>query len=210
MAQYDECSNERLMALYQRRLDAEAFGTLVARFMAPALGVAQQLLADRALAEDVVQETFLRLVSRRDSYDPSSPFAPWFYTILRHNCADALRRRARDARALQHVGEELARHGSPNLSSGDAADMLAELAPHDRAVLELRVLHDLPFRDVAAALGISEEAAKKRAQRALRRLRLLARESDWAPDDIQPPPDLSRREAAERIDAGNNWQRHCP
>ena len=50
-------------------------------------------------------------------------------------------------------------------------DMLAGLPKDAQAVLTLRIVHDLPFRDVAAALGISEEAAKKRAQRALRLLR---------------------------------------
>ena len=60
-----------------------------------------------------------------------------------------------------------------NVLNEEARDLLAALPPRDRVVLTLRVLHGLAFRDVAAALGISEEAAKKRAQRALRRLRVF-------------------------------------
>ena len=57
------------------------------------------------------------------------------------------------------------------LDSVEAADLLARLPSKARAVLTLRIVHGLAFRDVAVALGISVEAAKKRAQRALRDLR---------------------------------------
>ena len=169
-----EPTSEALMARYQRRLDAEAFGQLVSRFLAPGLAVARQALAERALAEDAVQEAFLRIVRSRERYDIRKPFSAWFYAILRNVCTDMLRRRARQttmmkglaARAKPQVQE-------PAHASVDAADLLALLPDDARTVLARRIVHDLPFRDVAAALGISEEAAKKRAQRALRQLRKL-------------------------------------
>jgi len=160
------------MARYQQGLDAEAFEGIVSRFLAPALAVAQQMLSDRALAEDAVQETFLRLVRRRQVYCASRPFAGWFYAVLRNVCRDMGRHRRRRAR----VERELAAQGAtgvaePSVGTVDVRDLLATLPPPARAVLELRVVQGLSFGEVAAALGISEEAAKKRAQRALRRLR---------------------------------------
>jgi len=59
----------------------------------------------------------------------------------------------------------------PPVPGSSADDLLRRLPVGERDVLVLRVIEDLPFRDVAAALGISEEAAKKRAQRGLARLR---------------------------------------
>ena len=56
--------------------------------------------------------------------------------------------------------------------------LLSSLTCDDQDVLVLRIVHGLRFRDVAAALGISEEAAKKRAQRALKRLRTRVHDSD--------------------------------
>ena len=169
-----EASSESLMARYQTRLDAAAFEELVSRFLAPALGVARQLLADRALAEDAVQETFLRLVRRRERYLPSRPFSSWFYTILRNVCTDLRRRRANQARLAREAAR---RNGSaapePSLDGLDARELLGLLPEDSRQVLTLRIVHGLSFREVGAALGISEEAAKKRGQRALRRLRKL-------------------------------------
>ncbi|HUT32631.1 MAG TPA: sigma-70 family RNA polymerase sigma factor [Planctomycetota bacterium] len=211
MAHHDSPSDERLMARYQRRLDDGAFGQLVARYMAPALGVARQLLPDRALAEDAVQEAFLRLVRRRERYDPTRPFAPWFYAILRNVCTDVLRRQARAAQAVQEAGHERARREGGIAPSGEALALLGQLGADDQAVLVLRVVQGLAFGEVAAALGISEEAAKKRAQRALRRLREAAREGEWAADDTQAiPGNLSPRERAERIRMGDKWERRRP
>jgi len=165
------------MRRYQERLDEAAFDQIVGRFLSPALAVACQLLSERALAEDAVQETFLRLVRRRERYDPSRPFATWFYAILRNVCIDMLRRRARREQAVQEASAEQARREPGPPPSLDPFALLARLGEDDRAVLRLRVVQDMPFRDVAAALGVSEEAAKKRAQRALRRLRALAEEA---------------------------------
>ncbi|MFW6162469.1 MAG: RNA polymerase sigma factor [Planctomycetota bacterium] len=197
MRQREEPSSERLMARYQRRGDETAFGLLVERFLEPAHGVARQLLPERAMAEDAVQETFLRLLRRRERYDPRRPFSPWFYAILRNVCTDLLRRRARRAQALQEAGAERERQGDGLPPSLDPFELLDRLSADDRAVLSLRIVHDLAFRDVAAALGISEEAAKKRAQRALRRLRRLARDAQVARRRAapaqEPVPDQASR-----------------
>ncbi|MFP4055770.1 MAG: RNA polymerase sigma factor [Candidatus Brocadiia bacterium] len=174
MAHAAEPSDEALMARYQAKLDGEAFQTLVSRFLAPAVGVACQLLGDRALAEDATQEAFLRVVRGRERYDAARPFSSWFYAILRNVCTDFLRRRARRASALREVARQAPTAQSPRDEALDAWDLLSRLPEEARAVLVLRVVQGLAFRDVAAALGISEEAAKKRGQRALRKLRKLS------------------------------------
>ncbi len=171
MQGYQGQSNEQLMARYQRRLDAAAFDEIVSRFLAPALAVARQLTSDATFAEDAVQEAFLRVVRGRKQYQAGRPFSSWFYAILRNVCTDLLRGRGRYAKLLEGAAL-LAREayaGVPDAS--DALELLDRLPKDDRDVLMLRIVHDLPFREVAAALGISEEAAKKRGQRALRRLR---------------------------------------
>jgi len=160
------------MSSFQRTGDAEAFARLVSRLLAPASGVAQQLLSDRSLVEDAVQEAFLRVVRNRARYDKSKAFTSWFYAILRNVCRDMLRSRARRTKLIQ----EAAFHRSPSVESdpaptGEVLGLLDRLPGGERNVLMLRIVHDLTFRDVGAALGISEEAAKKRAQRGLKRLR---------------------------------------
>ena len=170
-------SHEALMARFQARLDFDAFEQIVSSYMSPALAVARQILSDRDLAEDAVQESFLRVIRKRDQYIPGNSFPRWFYAIVRNVCVDMLRRRARQKELI----EEMAARNEPNTARTDALDirnMLNVLAGGERDVLELRVVHGLGFRDVGAALGISEEAAKKRAQRALRRLRAAVWDSE--------------------------------
>ena len=163
-------SPEELMARFQNRPASEAFEPLVAYYLTPALAVARQILTDRTLAEDAVQEAFLRIIRKYRQYDPSGSFSCWFYTILHRVCVDMMRRRARHHQALQ----ELARRDQPATKQNDPCevlDLLKTLPPGEREVLRLHVVQGLKFREIAPALEISEEAAKKRAQRGLRRLR---------------------------------------
>ena len=162
------------MARFQETLDEKVFEQIVDRFLAPALAVAGQILSDTAAAEDAVQEALLRVVRRRERYRSSLPFANWFYAVLRNVCKDMLRRQARRARAMQDLAARRDAPAAPMTPAADTLELLAKLPAAARAVLGLRIVDQLPFRDVAAALGISEEAAKKRAQRALRRLRELS------------------------------------
>jgi RNA polymerase sigma factor (sigma-70 family) len=72
----------------------------------------------------------------------------------------------------------------PRTELSEIPKLLDVLANHERDVLVLRIVHGLGFSDVAAALGISEEAAKKRAQRALKRLRAKVCDSESSRDKL--------------------------
>jgi RNA polymerase sigma-70 factor (ECF subfamily) len=145
--------------------------------------VARQILSDRALAEDAVQESFLRVIRKRHQYIPASPFSCWFYTIVRNVCVDMLRKCTREKATIKAIAGRR-RSDTPRADSPQIPELLSVLNKSDRDVLALRIVHGLGFRDVAAALGISEEAAKKRAQRALRRLRNKIRDSKNPPDTL--------------------------
>ena len=167
------------MARYRSRHDADALSQLVSCFLGPALTVARGRLGDRGLAEDAVQEAFLHIVRSSSSYRPGMPFASWFYAVLRNACTDILRRRARQANLIQNAAHTLETSVDPPAAHAmDAVHLLAQLPESGRTVLTLRILHEMPFREVATALGVTEEAAKKRAQRALRDLRHLAEASE--------------------------------
>jgi RNA polymerase sigma-70 factor (ECF subfamily) len=163
-------THEGLMRRFKIALDQTAFEQLVRDYAPGAAAVASQMLGDRALAEDAVQETFVRIIKKRDRYVTSYPFSSWFYAILRNVCIDMCRKRRRNQKLARQMICEVADHtlGKPH---SDAAALLDLLGPAERSVLELRVVHSMSFKEIAAALDISEEAAKKRAQRGLRKLR---------------------------------------
>jgi len=176
-------SHETLMARFQARLDSDAFEQIVSFYISTALAVARQILSDDTLAEDAVQESFLRVIRKRDQYIPGSPFSCWFYAIVRNVCVDMLRKRSREKEVLENFAT-IVEPLKPRTDLSEIPKLLDILSSHERDVLVLRIVHGLGFRDVAAALGISEEAAKKRAQRALKQLRAKVCDSESSQDKL--------------------------
>src|SRR3989442_9975265 len=88
--------------------DERAHRELMARFERPVFSLALRMLRQREDAEDVTQETFVRVFRALDRYDPARPFAAWIFTIASRLCIDHLRRRRVRPIALvrREVGSE--------------------------------------------------------------------------------------------------------
>src|SRR5262249_44072609 len=81
--------------------DEAAFARLGRQYLRKALAVALEYVGSPEDAEDVVQDTFRRVLENLDRYDRVRPFEPWFFTILRNTARNAAkRRRRRDHEAL--------------------------------------------------------------------------------------------------------------
>jgi RNA polymerase sigma-70 factor (ECF subfamily) len=169
-------SDEQLMSAVIDRADEASFDELAARHGSRAFRVALAILGGREAAEDALQESFLHMVRARRSFRRGMRFAPWFYTLLRNVCRDELRRRS----SRPTVGGERPEspvHADPceelirREDCRAACRAFSRLAQADREVLALRVHAGLDFPEVARVLALNEEAAKKRAYRALDRLR---------------------------------------
>lgn len=165
-----DTTHDDLMARFKKHLDETAFARIVSDFTPSASALAHQMLRDPASAEDAVQETFVRIIRKRRQYASSRPFSYWFYAILRNICIDMLRKRKREKEAVQHLTHQIQYH-IHNEPPSEYIGLLKTLPLHERSVLELRVVHSMTFEEIAIALDISTEAAKKRAQRGLRKLR---------------------------------------
>jgi RNA polymerase sigma-70 factor (ECF subfamily) len=165
-------SDEELMARFRDRHDQSTFEVLMRRHAGRAFAAAFRLLADRTDAEDAVQEAFLRVIRARRSYDPRRPFGPWFYTVLRNVCLDLREKRSRRLETVELSPERVETASAPEAPE-PAVGLFDLLSPVERDVLTLKLHHNMTFREIGAALGCSEEAAKKRAQRAVARLRSI-------------------------------------
>lgn len=169
-------ADEELMAGFRAAGAEDAFEELVRRHSGSGYRAALAMLGNSAAAEDAVQECFLRLVRARGSYVPGSLFSSWFYAILRNVCRDELRRAPHPvaggaAPPAAPAGAEPFAHLETREAAQAAARAFAQLPESDREVLALRIHGGLEFAQIAAACGISAEAAKKRACRALDLLR---------------------------------------
>jgi RNA polymerase sigma-70 factor (ECF subfamily) len=159
------------MLAFKESLDERVLHELMRRHYPAALRIAESRLRDRLLAEEAVQDAFLRIVRHRRRFKPDRRFCPWFFTILFNLCEDYRRKEIRYTAKLKEFTPE----GEAHFSGGDAEERvraaLDTLPSLDREVLLLRFAHETPFREIAEVLGLSTEAAKKRALRAMQRLR---------------------------------------
>src|SRR5260221_11070295 len=89
--QVREDSDEALMLRY-RDGDVRAFEVLVTRHRKPIYNFILRFVREPAQAEDVLQETFLRLIKSAEGYERQAKFTTWLYTIARNLCVDAARR----------------------------------------------------------------------------------------------------------------------
>jgi RNA polymerase sigma-70 factor (ECF subfamily) len=132
---------------------------------------------NRALAEDLLSETFERVLRSRQRFDPRrGSERRWLYTIALNLLRDHARRQTHEDRLVRHVGAGTAFvEPDAGLSAVEHRDelqrALATLNEDEREALALRFGADLKLRDVARVLGEGESAVEGRIYRALRKLR---------------------------------------
>ncbi|MCK6473955.1 MAG: sigma-70 family RNA polymerase sigma factor [Planctomycetes bacterium] len=170
-----EVRDEALMACFRDAAAEAAFSELVRRHTPRAWRVACALLGRAEAADDAVQESFLRLLRARGQYRDGEPFLPWLLAIVRNACRDELKRPRLDrARAAANAPQAA---GDPHAQVQQQEDFrracaaLAQLPAPEREALTLRVHGGLDFAAIAAACGITTDAAKKRVYRGLDALR---------------------------------------
>ena len=167
-----EIADEVLMARFCATLDDAAFRELTMRYYAPALAIARGKLGSADLAQDSVQDTLIRIVKNRSKFNPKKAFAPWFYTILRNICTDYQRKEIRHRQKLENYAE-LVPQQEKSGNKKHVRELLAKLPAADKEILVLRNYQGMQLTEIGDYYGISEDAAKKRAQRALKKLKLL-------------------------------------
>jgi RNA polymerase sigma-70 factor (ECF subfamily) len=150
-----------------------------AHFLTQASTVLRQFLRRRMPArettEDVLQDTLMTIHRARHSYLPGRPVGPWLYAICEHRLADFHRRRRRierlevpGAEAPEPAVEEHGRESSPFV-----LEALRRLPGKQRRVIELLKVHEVPVREIAARVGMSESAVKVTAFRGYQALRKM-------------------------------------
>lgn len=169
-------ADELALVARARRGDHAAFDALVRRHLPGALVAAERLLGDRADAEDLVQDAFLRALDRLPLLDPGRPFGPWFYTLLRNLGINQLRARkvrhtepeALDAASTDATpDEELIR--SEVRTRFDAA--LAALTPRQREIVMLFEVEGWKGVEIAEHLGLTPENVRWHLHQAKKSLR---------------------------------------
>ncbi len=175
-----ESTDDALFERY-RGGDTAAFERLLARHQSALFGFLARLAGDRALAEDLFQETWLRVVREAGRYRAEQKFNRWLFTIANRLAIDALRRRKRWASVsvddeeaavqLPDRGPSAADETARRQTMGRIEAALATMQPALRQVFLLRENSGLSFKEIAAMTGAPLGTALWRMSAALKHLR---------------------------------------
>ncbi len=167
--------------------EEEAFAALVRRYEKELYNFLARFTGDRALAEDLFQETFLQLHVSAGTFDQSRRLKPWLFTIAANKARDALRRRVRHAAApldatvsgtadertsyadLMPSDVPVPQESVLNLEDRRAVEsIVSEMPEHLRTVLVLSYFSDLPYKEIADVLDVPLGTVKSRLHAAVR------------------------------------------
>jgi len=177
---------ENRLAQLARSGDRSAFGQLVDLYKDKIFHLAYRMTGSRQEAEDIVQETFMRVYANLDKYDSRWKFSTWIFRIGNNLCIDRLRKRrptwSLDAENPDADGGD----GYAMLPTNDASpedrmvlsemqknirDAIAQLPDKYRSVVVLRYLQDLSLNEIADILELPVSTVKTRLHRGRESLR---------------------------------------
>ncbi len=173
-----------------RQGEAQAFNVLLTRHQRPVFNFLLRHVNNRSLAEDLLQEVFLRVIKSAGTYKREAKFTTWLYTIARNLCIDNARRaKHRKAKSLD---QPLGRRGDSKRTVGDTVadtgpgvdrrvsshrlqeriqQAVGSLSEEQREVFLMREQLNMPFKEIAGIIGCSDNTVKSRMRYALEHLR---------------------------------------
>ncbi len=182
----DDVPSDEKMARLMFAGNEGATRTLLARYRRPLYGFLFRLCGNTAEAEDLFQETFLRVLRSSAGFDPRRRFKPWLFAIALNLARDRARRLSHPAAPRLHEKDDLpepeghAPHGrneNERIQKTDLHSALARLPQSIRAVVLLRYFEGLDEAEIAAAVGIPRGTVKSRLHRGIGVLRAQLREA---------------------------------
>jgi len=169
-----------------------AYRELIRRYERPVFSLIYRMVRDRELAEDLAQETFIKVLNAIDSYRPEYKFSSWIFKIANNAAIDQLRRRSLDTLSLD---------GSPHAESAEAIEAttlqvgdgresqldevanrelgamieeaIGQLRPEYRNCILLRHVEGRPYEEIAEMLDLPLGTVKTYIHRARNELRIL-------------------------------------
>ncbi len=188
---YSKVDDRKLAAQAAKGRDA-AFRELLCRYERPVFSLIFRMVRDRALAEDLAQETFIRAFRAINSYNPRYKFSSWIFKIANNHTIDHLRKRRLDTVSIDGsphavTGEEEAQTRLVVESTGEAPDRyveqrelgsqieeaIGELRPEYRTVVLLRHIEGHSYEEIADIMDLPLGTVKTYLHRARAELKGL-------------------------------------
>jgi len=187
MASATDLDTELMIAV--QRDDAASFGILLHRNRGMVVQYLSRMVQNRAIAEELAQDVFVRVYRSRSTWAPTARFSTWLYRIMTNVALNHFRDEKRsqnnislDVQDAQHVRREAHDH-APLVEDRLVNEVVAEqvrrairsLPPKQRAAVIMHKYHDLDYAEIARILGCTPSAVKALMFRAYETLRLRLR-----------------------------------
>jgi RNA polymerase sigma-70 factor (ECF subfamily) len=186
---------DRDLMIAALRGDHEAFALIVERYVSPIYKFSYRYVRNGPDAEDIAQETFVRVWKNLKKFDQAKNFKTWIFAIAKNASLDLLKKKK--PMSFSQIGDEddaveavLAPYVAVPDASGDAFDRgilkesfdvaLAKLPSHYRDVMVMRYTDNLKFREIAERLHEPLDTIKSRHRRGLALLRGIVQGGDLA------------------------------
>lgn len=195
---------DELLIRRAQRGDADAFEQLLLEHQKNVYNLCYRMAGNPDDAMDLSQETFLRAWRCLDQYQFASAFSTWLYRLCSNICIDFLRRRRRQQTVpltFEDADGEEQTYAVPDvqplpeeqvelkLTRETLAAAMAQLLPEHRAVLQLRVVNEMSYEQIADVLDIQIGTVKSRLSRARNQLKRILERGN-----------LSRRASSESME----------
>lgn len=162
-----------------------AYRELLRRYERPVFSLVYRMVRDRELAQDLAQETFVKVLNALDTYRPEFKFSSWIFKIANNAAIDHLRRRQLDTLSIDGAPEattpdrveatalQLSHRGESPLQELEARELgsaieqaIGKLRPEYRACIILRHIEDRPYEEIAEILDLPLGTVKTYLHRA--------------------------------------------
>lgn len=164
---------EDLLERIERR-DEEAFRILYEETKKGVYAMIAAIVSDRPTIEDLMQDTYMKMLAKLDTYERGRNFAAWLFQIAKNLAFDHVRKNAKTT-VLDPIEDEYV-FDRPTEPIGDGSDptleeMLACLDPVEREIVGLRSVAQTPFKDIAVTLDKPLGTVLWLYQRALKKIK---------------------------------------
>ncbi len=174
MGNIKKLTDEELLKLYLEERSDYHFQVLHGRYINKVYSKAISLLKNEAMAEDAVQEIFLKIFLNISKFTFRSKFSTWVYSITYNYCIDLLRKQKKHKKLFTEDTNDYADTQEDEVSDKILMEIeyqrlgkvLDEIPLEDKTVLIMKYKDDMGIRDISGIIGKSESAVKMKIKRA--------------------------------------------
>lgn len=174
MRNIKKITDEEILKLYLEKQSDHHFQVLHSRYINKVYSKAISLLKDEAMAQDAVQEIFLKIFLNLSKFTFRSKFSTWVYSITYNYCIDLLRKQKKHKKLFASTDDDLSNMKEEEVSDKALLEIefeklgvvLDEIPLEDKTVLLMKYKDDMGIKAISKIVGKSESAIKMKIKRA--------------------------------------------